>query len=171
MKPFSDVVPDTARTDEGLITTHRAGDDLYLGIPDSLTGREILMVSRVSKTQADLFRVGGGGKKVNSQVLRWQRRGDELLLRVASYEKTADSDDPVYQSVQNSSFEPILKAFEIKSPNKDSTGVLINATELFTSDVKALGLPKDMRQRYGARRLDGGAATSAARRAFRRTPT
>ncbi len=156
MKPFSDVVPDTARTDEGLITTHRAGDDLYLGIPDSLTGREILMVSRVSKTQADLFRVGGGGKKVNSQVLRWQRRGDELLLRVASYEKTADSDDPVYQSVQNSSFEPILKAFEIKSPNKDSTGVLINATELFTSDVKALGLPKDMRQRYGARRLDGG---------------
>jgi hypothetical protein len=33
MKPFSDVVPDTARTDEGLITTHRAGDDLYLGIP------------------------------------------------------------------------------------------------------------------------------------------
>jgi len=28
LKPFSEVVPDTARTDEGLITTHRADDNL-----------------------------------------------------------------------------------------------------------------------------------------------
>ncbi|MFB6098201.1 MAG: DUF5117 domain-containing protein, partial [Salinibacter sp.] len=152
LKPFSEVIPDTARTDEGLITTHRFKDKLYFEIPDSLLGRELLMVSRVAKAQADL---AYGGEKTNTQVLRWERRGDELLLRVASYEKTANPEDPVYQAVQNSSFEPILKSFSVEALNQDSTGVVINATDLYTSDVSSLGLPQDARKQYQVRRLDG----------------
>ena len=151
LKPFSEVIPDTARTDEGLITTHRFKDRLYFEIPDSILGRELLMVSRVSKAQAEL---AYGGEKVNTQVLRWRRRGDELLLRVASYEKTADAQDPVYQAVQNSSFEPILKSFSIEALNEDSTGVVINATDLYASDVPSMGLPQSAREEYQVRRLD-----------------
>lgn len=151
LKPFGEVIPDTARTDEGLITTHRFEDELYFEVPDSILGRELLMVSRVSKAQAEL---AYGGEKVNTQVLRWQRRGDELLLRVASYEKTADPQDPVYQAVQNSSFEPILKSFSIEALNEDSTGVVINATDLYTSDVPSMGLPESAREEYQASRLD-----------------
>ena len=151
LKPFSEVIPDTARTDEGLITTHRFKDRLYFEIPDSILGRELLMVSRVSKAQAEL---AYGGEKVNTQVLRWRRRGDELLLRVASYEKTADAQDPVYQAVQNSSFEPILKSFSIEAFNEDSTGVVINATDLYASDVPSMGLPQSAREEYQVRRLD-----------------
>jgi hypothetical protein len=153
IKPFGEVVPDTARTDEGLITTHRAKDKLYFEIPDSLMGREILMVSRVAKAQSE---IAYGGEKTNTQVIRWERRGDELLLRVASYEKTANPQDPVFQAVQNSSFEPILKSFSIEALNTDSTGVVINATDLYTSDVSSLGLPQSARQEYGVSRLDGG---------------
>ncbi|MFB6232443.1 MAG: zinc-dependent metalloprotease [Salinibacter sp.] len=154
MKPFNEIVPDDATTDDGLITTHRTDEHLYFGIPDSLLGREILTVSRVSKTQNDLLGAfGGGGFKVSTRVLRWERRGDQVLLRVASYEKTANPDDPVYEAVQNSSFEPILKSFDVKAPNADSSGVLIDAKSLFT-DTKAFGLPKQIRQEYGARRLD-----------------
>ncbi|MFO8098663.1 MAG: DUF5117 domain-containing protein, partial [Salinibacter sp.] len=135
-QPFGEVVPDDAETESGLITTHRTADELYFEIPDSLMGREVLMVSRVSQAQAEL---AYGGEKVNTQVLRWERRNDELLLRVASYEKTADEDDPVFQAVQNSSFEPILKSFDVAAPNEDSPGVVVNANALFTSDVPALG--------------------------------
>ncbi len=151
-KAFGDVVPDDAETDDGLITIHRTTDDLYFEIPDSLMGRELLMVSRVSQAQAEL---AYGGEKVNTQVLRWERRDDELLLRVASYEKTADPDDPVFQAVQNSSFEPILKSFDVQALNEDSTGVVIDAKSLYTSDVPALGLPSDAREEYQVRRLDG----------------
>jgi hypothetical protein len=90
LEPFTAVVPESAETDAGLITVHRTDEALYFEIPDSLMGREILSVSRVAKTQADLLgRFGGGGKKVIDQVLRWERRG-EKLLRAASHEKTAD---------------------------------------------------------------------------------
>mgnify|MGYP006278726141 CR=1 FL=1 len=154
VKSFTDVVPEDATTDEGLITTHRTEDALYFGIPDSLMGREILTVSRVSKTQEGFLGVFvGGGFKVNTQVFRWERKGDQLLLRVASYEKSADEEDPVFQAVQNSSFEPIIKSFDIKSPNRDSTGVLINAKSLFT-DTEAFGIPRQYRQIYQARRID-----------------
>jgi len=151
IKPFSEVVPDTAETDDGLFTTHRTGDKVYFGIPDSLLGREILMVSRVSKAQSDL---AYGGEKTNTQVLRWERRNDELLLRVASYEKTANEEDPVYEAVQNSSFEPILKSFSIEARNEDSTGVVIDATDLYTSDVSSIGLPSEAREEYRVSRLD-----------------
>jgi len=153
IKPFDEVVPEDARTDEGLITTHRADDELYFGIPDSILGRELLTVSRVSEAQAEL---AFGGEKMNTQVLRWERRGDELLLRVVSHEKTADEDDPVFEAVRNSSFEPIIKTFSVKAPNEDSTGVVIDATSLFTSDVPALGLPQSAREQYQIRRLDNG---------------
>ncbi|MFB6279646.1 MAG: zinc-dependent metalloprotease [Salinibacter sp.] len=152
LKPFDEVVPDTARTDEGLITTHRFKDKLYLAIPDSLLGRELLMVSRVAQAQSDL---AFGGEKTNTQVLRWEKRGTDLLLRVASYEKTANPEDPVYEAVQNSSFEPILKSFSIKALNEDSTGVVIDATALYTSDVSSMGLPQSAREEYKVRRLDG----------------
>ncbi|MFB6248818.1 MAG: DUF5117 domain-containing protein, partial [Salinibacter sp.] len=151
LKPFDEVVPDTARTDAGLLTTHRFQNKLYVEIPDSLLGREILMVSRVAKAQSDL---AYGGEKVNTQVLRWERRGRELLLRVASYEKTADAQDPVFRAVRNSSFEPVLKSFSIEAVNEDSTGVVINATDLYTTDVPSLGLPKSAREEYQVRRLD-----------------
>jgi hypothetical protein len=150
-KPFDEVVPDTARTDAGLLTTHRFQDKLYVGIPDSLLGRELLMVSRVAQAQSDL---AYGGQKVNTQVLRWERRGDELLLRVASYEKTADPQDPVFEAVRNSSFEPVLRAFAVEAPNEDSTGVVIDATDLYTTDVPSLGLPSSAREEYQVRRLD-----------------
>ena len=151
IKPFSKVIPDTAKTDAGLITTHRVKEKLYFELPDSLLGREILMVSRVAQAQSEL---AYGGEKTNTQVIRWERRDDDLLLRVASYEKTANPQDPVFEAVQNSSFEPILKSFSIEALNEDSTGVVVNATDLFTTDVSSLGLPKSARKEYGISRLD-----------------
>ena len=152
MKPFREVVPDDATTDAGLLTTHRAEDELYFEIPDSLLGREILMVSRISKTPDGL---GYGGQKVNTQVLRWERRNDDVMLRVVSHENTADEEDPVYRAVQNSNLEPIIQTFPIKALNQDSTGVVIDASNLYTSDVPVLSLPQGAREQYRVRRLDG----------------
>ncbi len=151
LKPYSEVITEDAKTDSGLVTTHRIDEDLYFEIPDSVMGRQILTVSRQSRAPEGL---GYGGEKVNTQVLRWERRSDQMLLRVVSHEKTANQEDPVYEAVQNSSFEPIIHSFSIEALNEDSTGVVIEATDLFETDVPALGLPDDAREEYGVRRLD-----------------
>ena len=76
-------------------------------------------------------------------------------LRIVSYENVADEELPIYQAVRNSNFEPILHSFEIETENEDSTAVVIDVTDLFTSDVPALGLQQFRRESYRVRRLDG----------------
>ena len=152
MQPYAEVITDEATSDDGLFTTHRIDDKLYYEIPDSLFGTELLMVSRIARTATD---IGYGGEKANTQVLRWQRMDDKVMLRVVSYENTAEEGDPVYQAVQNSNLEPIIQSFDVEAIGPDSTTTVIEVTSLFTSDVPAFGLQQSRREAYQVRRLDG----------------
>ncbi len=150
-KSFSDVIKESFEKDEGVFTTYRDEDTWYYEIPDSLLGREFLLVTRIARTADN---VGYGGQKANTQVLRWQRRGDQVLLRVVGHENQADEEDPIYEAVRNSNLEPILKTFDIAALNSDSTGVVINVTDLFLDDIPSLGLQASRRTSFGVRRLD-----------------
>jgi len=151
MKPYNKVITKEAKSDPGLFTVHKVGDKYYYEIPDSLLGREMLMVTRIAKTATNL---GYGGEKTNTQVLRWQRKDKKIYLRIVSYSNTAADSLPVFQSVRNSNFEPIMMAFDIKALTKDSSGVVIETTSMFNSDVKAIGLDNGSRQRFRVSRLD-----------------
>ena len=151
MKPYSEVVTNEMETDEGLFNIHQEGGKILYEIPDNLLDKELLLVSRISKTADN---IGYGGMKANTQVVRWQRNADKLFLRRVSYENIADEDQPIYEAVLNSNFEPIIKAFDILALNEDSSGVVIDATDLFTTDVPTLGLQKSRRDGYKVRRLD-----------------
>ncbi|MGM0587809.1 MAG: zinc-dependent metalloprotease [Bacteroidota bacterium] len=152
IKPYSKVITSQAETDEGLFDVHKIDDSYFYEISNDLLDREMLMVSRIAKTATNL---GYGGEKLNTQTVRWQRKGDKILLRRVSYENTANDTLPVYESVQNSNFEPIIYSFPIKALNKDTSGVVIEVTDLFTSDVPALGLSQGARKYYQVRLLDG----------------
>ena len=117
IKPYDEVITKEAKTDEGLFSVHKVDDTYYYEIPDSLLGREMLMVTRISKT-AD--KLGYGGEKANTQVLRWQKKDKKILLRVVSYNNVANDSLPIYESVRNSNFEPILFSFDIKAFSPDS---------------------------------------------------
>ena len=71
IKSYDKVITKEAKTDEGLFKVHRVDEDYFYEIPDSLLGREMLMVSRISKTADG---AGFGGGKINTQVLRWQKK-------------------------------------------------------------------------------------------------
>jgi len=58
-KPYKDVITAKAISDEGMFTVHKVEDKYFFEIPDSLMGREILIVNRISKSAAGL-RSGGG---------------------------------------------------------------------------------------------------------------
>ncbi|MEO9572208.1 MAG: zinc-dependent metalloprotease [Polaribacter sp.] len=151
MQPYGKVVTKDHKTDKGLFKVHTKDDAYLFEIPDSLLNREMLMVTRIAKTASG---IGFGGGKTNTQVLRWERKNKQILLRIVSHNVVADTILPVHEAVVNSNLEPILFSFPIKAISKDSTATVIDATSLFSTDVKPLGLPGRYRKFYQATRMD-----------------
>ena len=150
-KSYKDIITKDAITDNGLFDGHKVKDKSYYEINDSLLGREMLMVTRISKTASG---IGFGGGKQNTQVLRWHKKDQNILLRVVSHNVVANDSLPVSEAVVNSNFEPILYSFKIATVNKDSTSTVIDVTKLFTEDVKPLGYPQARRKSYKISSLD-----------------
>ena len=156
-KAFEEVVTEDAETDEGLFTVHKVDGKYYFEIPFGLLEEEILVVSRISGHVKGLNFGGAGMKSRPQQVIRWQRLDDQVLLRSVSYNDVADHEDPVYRSVKNNNFEPIIEVFPIVAYNADSTGLLIDVVSLFTTDVPMLGaLRNQERERFKVKGLDKG---------------
>jgi len=151
IQPYEKLITKDAKSDEGLFTVHKIDDSFFYEIPDSLFNKEMLMVTRIAKTASGL---GFGGGKQNTQVLRWQKKDKKVVLRVVSYEVFAADSLPVHEAVVNSNFEPVLYTFPIKAFSADSTATVIEVTDLFNKDVKALGLPSRSRKRYKVSRLE-----------------
>ena len=155
IKPYSKVITNDAKTDDGLFKVHQVDNKHYYEIPDSLFNREMLMVSRISKTATG---IGFGGGKINTQVLRWEKKPKKVLLRVVSYGNYAADSLPIHEAVVNSNFEPVLIAFDIKAINKKDSlnpAMVIEVDPMFTKDVNALGMPERFRKQYKVSRMDG----------------
>ena len=150
-KKYEDIVTDDAITDKGLFDIHQVDDKYYYEIPDSLFGREMLVVTRIAKTASG---IGFGGGKQNTQVLRWEKRSKKVLLRVVSHQVVAADSLPIHEAVVNSNFEPILYSFDIKTIGKDSTSTVIQVNKFLESDVKAIGFPASRRKTYKISSLD-----------------
>ncbi len=151
IQPYNKVITKKAKTDKGLFTVHQIDEKFFYEIPDSLFEREMLMVTRIAKTATG---IGFGGGKQNTQVLRWQKKGKKVILRVVSHSIVAADSLPIHEAVVNSNFEPILYTFPIKAFSKDSLNTVIDVTDLFNKDVKALGFPQSRRKRYKISRLE-----------------
>ena len=150
-QPYDKVITKKAKSDKGLFTIHQVDDDYFYEIPDSLLNREILTVSRIAKTATDL---GYGGEELNTQVFRFEKFGDKILMRVVSYQNVAADSLPIFQSVRNSNFEPIVQSFDIKAYSKDSSSVVVDVNSLLSGDVPVFGLDQRSRERYKVRNLD-----------------
>ena len=109
------------------------------------------MVTRIAKTANG---IGFGGGKQNTQVLRWHKKDQNILLRVVSHTVVANDSLPVSEAVLNSNFEPVLYNFKIATVNKDSTSTVLDVTKLFVDDIKPLGFPQSRRKSYKISGLD-----------------
>ena len=149
------IVSENTKTDEGLFDVHVDEEDVYFEIDLALLDREMLLISRIAQTPANLSPFINGGSKVAEQVIRWEKKGNRILLRKMSYQNVAPDSLPVYQSVQVNNFEPILHAFDIEAYSEDSLAIVINVNDLFEDDIRAIsGLSSNNRSRFKVRRLD-----------------
>ena len=153
-KKYSDVITKEAVSDSGLIITHQIDKDYFFEIPRDLLDREMLIVTRISGFVKNLNFGGAGTKSRPQQVIRWQEKGKRILLRSVSYNSVADFDDPIYKSVKNNNFEPVIAVFNVETYNNDSTNVVIKVNSLFETDVEMIGaMSQGQRKSFGIRGL------------------
>ncbi|MBY0477080.1 MAG: zinc-dependent metalloprotease [Chitinophagaceae bacterium] len=144
-RPYKDVITDKARTDEGLFKVHRVDDKWYFEVPDSLIGREILIVSRISKSAAGLSNgfSGYAGDIINNNVIRFDKGpNNKVFLRRVSFDQRAADTDGMYKAVMNSNTLPIMQAFDVRAFGKDSVtntnSTVIELTDYIAGDNDVL---------------------------------
>src|SRR5579859_1023967 len=148
LKPYKDVIPATAKTSRGLFTIHKVDDRWLAEIPDSLFGRDMLVVTRIVKAPTgyySLAKVFGAlsyaGDAINNNVIRLERlTDDKVFLRSISYlERSEDSSaNGLYQNVQDNNAQPIDAAFPVKAINEPGRSVVIDLTDFINSENDVL---------------------------------
>ncbi|MEZ4935877.1 MAG: zinc-dependent metalloprotease [Saprospiraceae bacterium] len=155
-KSYSDFITEDAITDEGLFTVHQVNEKYYFEIPVDLLEKEILLVSRISGHVKGLNFGGAGMKSRPQQVVRWQLKGNKVLLRSVSYNSVAEEGTPIYLSVKNNNFEPVVASFGLSCYNADSTAIVFDPSSFFTTDVPMIGAMSDgERKEFAIKGLDG----------------
>lgn len=150
-KPYDKVITKEAKTQEGLFKVHEIDGKYFYEIQDSLLGRDMLMVVTIAKTAEG---IGYGGERTNTLMVNWDRNQDNILLKIKSVNNFAADSLPIAMAVENSNLEPILQRFPVEANATDSTGIVIDVTDLFAKDVQAIGLPSSRRTQYRVTRMD-----------------
>jgi Met-zincin/Domain of unknown function (DUF5117)/Domain of unknown function (DUF5118) len=144
-KPYKEIITEKAKTDEGLFKVHKVDDKWYFEIPDSLLNREILVVSRISKSANGLSNgfSGYAGDIINNNVIRFEKGPNfKVFLRRVSFDRRGSDTAGMYKAVANSNTQPIMQAFDIKAFGKDSVSntnsTVIELTDFVSGDNDVL---------------------------------
>ncbi|MCF8237158.1 MAG: zinc-dependent metalloprotease [Saprospiraceae bacterium] len=166
-KQYDKVITAEAVSSAGLLSVHQIRDKVYFELPIDLLEDELLIVSRISGFVKGLNFGGAGMKSRPQQVIRFQRHYDQILLRSVSYNSVASEEDPVYRSVRNNNFEPVISSFDIACFNSDSTALVIDVTSFFTKDVPMIGaLSEEQRKEFQISSLDSKRSFVSSAKAF-----
>ena len=146
-KLYDEVITDEAESDEGVFTVHRLDDKVFYEIPLTELGRQFLWVSQIARTTEG---VGYGGQALGTRVVKWERRGDQVLLKSVSHAIVADDDHPIAAAVASANNDTIVKAFDIEALS-DAESPVIDVTSLFESEVPEFSARTRLRARGFAR--------------------
>ena len=136
-KEYKEIITSKAISSKGFFLVHKVGEKYFFEIPDTMLGRDILVVNRLSKTQVGM---GYGGDQIGQNVIRFEKGPkNKIFLRTISYAVYAkDSTSSMFSSVNNSNVQPISAAFDIKAFSKDSSGSVIEITDFINGDNEVL---------------------------------
>lgn len=151
-KPYKDVITEKAITRKGLFTVHKVEDKWYFEIADSLLGRDILVVNRLSKAGAGMrnFFFGYAGDMIGSNTISFEKGpNNKIFLKKISFDEfSKDSTEPMYHAVMNSNIQPIVAAFDIAAFNKDSSGTIIEMTNYINTDNDILDFTSSFKNAF-----------------------
>ncbi|HUI56851.1 MAG TPA: zinc-dependent metalloprotease [Bryobacteraceae bacterium] len=145
-QPYDTVITKEVKTTKGLFTIHQKKDTYYYEIPKSELGKDFLWNSQIAKTAIG---VGYGGGQLTDLVVRWELKGNRVLLEDVNFSVTADPKSPIAMAVKDANNDAIIRSFPVAAFAKDGAPV-IDVTAFFTADVPEFSA----RQHLGASGVD-----------------
>ncbi len=137
-RSYNNLIRSNAITRKGLFTVHKIEDKYYFEIPDSLLGRDILVVSRIAQGAAGIRPeyTGYAGDQINSTLVRFEKGpSHKLFLRRITYEENAgDSTTAMFNAVVRSNLQPLVAAFGIGAYNQIKKGSVFDVTDYINGD-------------------------------------
>lgn len=117
----------------GTMKLYTDGKDVWLEVPDSLTGRKVLLSTVLRDSSDPWVEVG---QRVNTDRILLIGRTDSLLV-LSEPVRLPESDDPVERATLRAGVAPAVRyAFPIMTRSADSAAVLVKATKLFDPSNK-----------------------------------
>lgn len=154
---YAKFIKKDAQTMKGMTPVIMQEEKYFLEIPDSLIGKDILIVSRISKGSADTPHTfdGYAGDEIGESVVRFEKgTKDKIFLRTISFDERSEEGKPMFQSVQNSNTNAIISSFDVKAYGADKKSSIIDVTDFFNSDNGDIFFGKRDKKSFGIGMMD-----------------
>ena len=135
-----DSLMEKSRTSTGMFRLLAAENDYYFEIPDSLLGRDFLVVNKVSGVPGALNDAGlNKGMEYDNKLVRFYRDDKVGKMWVTTYDPrvSVPEEDAIARSVKDNYREAIIEYFPIEAYNADSTAVVIKVNKVFDGSSKS----------------------------------
>lgn len=131
-----------AKVFNGLIDAYLNKEgNLFFAIPDSLYGKDLLLVSRVNGISETTDMVAGE-MNVTPMVVRLSKDSLNVYMHLVQDNATIDANDPILSAYQKNFLDPIVKGFKIKM--NDEGKDFIEVTDFFKGNEKLISPIKDL---------------------------
>ena len=152
---FSKVVSGSYTTDTGLFTVHFSDGKIYYEIPDSLLGRDMLLIVRIVGVPEDYSAFTASGSSVSEMLVRMERSRKRIQIRSVATTNVAGDSLPIARSVRLNNVEPIIASFDIRAHGRAPDSYLIDVTSFLLEDhPSTTPLSSASRKRFEVRRLE-----------------
>ena len=139
----------SAKIMRGMTTVYQQDNKYYININDTLLGRDIRMVSRISKGAEGIRTdfTGYAGDDINSAVFRFEKGpNNKIFMRTITFRERSNEILP--ENVEASNVTAIAFSFDIKAQSSDKKDNIIDVTDLLLTDTEYIFFKKHDKGTY-----------------------
>ncbi|WP_413532220.1 zinc-dependent metalloprotease [Empedobacter brevis] len=125
---------------KGLFNTIQVDTDIYFEIPDSLFGRQFLVVNKLSQVPMQVNEAGlNKGMNYENKVISFyhDKVAKKVWVKTIVPQVSSPKNDAITASVKDNFSESIIEVFDIEAQNNDSTAVAIKVNKIFDGNQKS----------------------------------
>ena len=154
----ADIIGPDAKSQYSILGVHEVGNKVYLQIPDSILGRDILAVKRLAKGWAGkhpyVFWRGGpvgyAGDHIDELVFRIQNCGNKICFVKPDFtERASEGKANMERVFKASAVYPVIASLAVISRNPQGTASIVDMTTILESDHELFGFSKTSKSEFG----------------------